>query len=174
MVHRSGLLQKWVAASMAVPGMGPPIFDGRDVLVDGGVVNNLPVDIMRGFGRGPVFASNVSPRVELRLDRDYPDFLSPWQVLFSWMNPLGTPMRVPGIASILTRTVSLRQRTPEALEQDDADLLFEPPSGTHRFLDWHAFDQIVDASYRSAVTTLEQWSRKRHPASPPGAGAQDA
>lgn len=173
MVHRSGLLQKWVAASMAVPGMGPPIFDGRDVLVDGGVVNNLPVDIMRGFARGPVFASNVSPRVEMRLDREYPDFPSPWRVLFSWVNPWGTPMQVPGIASILTRTVSLRQRTAEAVEQDDADLLFEPPSGGHRFLDWHAFDRIVDASYHSAMATLERWSRQGNPPSLPGTGAQD-
>ena len=162
MVHRSGSLQKWVAASMAVPGVGPPIFDGRDVLVDGGVVNNLPVDIMRGFARGPVFASNVSARVEMRLDREYSDIPSPWRVLFSWINPFGTPMQVPSIASILTRTVSLRQRTPEAVEQDDADLLFEPPSGGHKLLDWHAFDQIVEAGYRSAVVSLEQWSRRRN------------
>ena len=161
MVHRSGPMLKWVGASMAVPGIGPPVFDGCDVLVDGGVVNNLPVDIMRGFARGPVFASNVSARVEMRLDREYPDIPSPWQVMFSWMNPFGMPMQVPSIASILTRTVSLRQRTPEALEDDGADLLFEPPSGGHKLLDWHAFDQIVDASYRSAVQTLEQWSRQR-------------
>src|SRR5207249_8431970 len=58
MIHRAGSLRKWVAASMAVPGVGPPIFAGREILVDGGVLNNLPIDIMRGLGRGPVLASS--------------------------------------------------------------------------------------------------------------------
>ena len=65
MVHRSGLARRAVAASMAVPGLGPPVINDRELHVDGGVVNNLPVDIMRGFGRGPVVASSVSPRTEV-------------------------------------------------------------------------------------------------------------
>ena len=46
MVHRAGLLSEKVGASGAVPGLSPPTADGRDILVDGGVLNNLPVDVL--------------------------------------------------------------------------------------------------------------------------------
>ena len=114
MVHRTGLARRAVAASCAVRGLGPPVVIDRELLVDGGVVNNLPVDIMRGFGRGPVVASSVSPRTEMALDRDYPTYPSPWRLLASWINPFGKPLAVPGIATTIMRTVSLQQGSARA------------------------------------------------------------
>jgi NTE family protein len=148
---------------MAVPGIGPPIFDGRDVLVDGGVLNNLPVDVMRTLTAGPVFASSVSPRVEMRLDREYPDIPSPWRVFASWLNPFGTPINVPTIATILMRTVSLQGITSGTRNYDAADLVFEPPHGGHKLLDWHAFDGIVENGYRAAATAIEEWQARGSP-----------
>ena len=156
MVHRSGPLTKSVAASMAVPGLGPPIFDGRDVLVDGGVLNNLPIDIMRSLGRGPVIASSVSPWVVKRLDREYADLPSPWRVLFSRINPFGTPMRVPTIAGILMRSASLPRGSNEGDERRAADLLFEPPLARYKLLEWRSIDELIEIGYRSAVATLEK------------------
>jgi predicted acylesterase/phospholipase RssA len=156
MVHRSGPLTKSVAASMAVPGLGPPIFDGRDVLVDGGVLNNLPIDIMRSLGRGPVIASSVSPWVVKRLDREYADLPSPWRVLFSRINPFGTPMRVPTIAGILMRSASLPRGSNEGYERRTADLLFEPPLARYKLLEWRSIDELIEIGYRSAVATLEK------------------
>jgi NTE family protein len=145
---------------MAVPGLGPPVFDERDILVDGGVLNGLPVDVMRSFGLGPVFASNVSPRQELRLDREYPDIPSPWRVLLSHVNPFDTPIRVPSIASILIRTASLPRFTPGAHDQA-ADLVFEPPILGHKLLDWRSLDKLVEIGYRSAVNTIEAGLKAR-------------
>ncbi|MCC5995910.1 MAG: hypothetical protein JJU18_06020, partial [Oceanicaulis sp.] len=60
-------LAGWVAASMCVPGIAPPVVWNGDLLADGAVVNSLPVDIMRGLGRGPLIASDVGSADELRL-----------------------------------------------------------------------------------------------------------
>ena len=166
MVHRAGPLRKWVGASMAVPGFGPPMFDGRDILVDGGVVNNLPVDIMRGFGRGPVFASNVSGRTELCLDREYADDPSPWRVLLSWLNPFGAPMGVPTMASILIRTASLQQIPLGVQGHEGADLIFDPPLDGCGLLEWQSLDRTVEAGYRSAVPAIERWQAQQRRASP--------
>ncbi|MDM8550119.1 patatin-like phospholipase family protein [Desulfobacterales bacterium HSG2] len=55
----SGDLANAMRASMSVPGVFSPIrIDGR-LLVDGGVANNLPVDIARGMGADVVIAVNV-------------------------------------------------------------------------------------------------------------------
>lgn len=61
-VHRRGSVRDAVVASMAVPGLFPAVRrDGR-LLVDGGVLDNLPVDVMAAAERGPVIAVDVMRR----------------------------------------------------------------------------------------------------------------
>jgi NTE family protein len=156
-VHSTGRFRKWVAASIAVPGLGPPVFRGREILVDGGVLNALPVDVMRSFGRGSVLASNVSPPEKLWLDREYRDFPSPWRVLLSRLNPFGRPIRVPSITGILMSAASL-PRVGHGVGEQTADLVFEPPVAGHKLLDWHCLDQLVEIGYRSAVQTIARWA----------------
>ncbi len=45
-VHRRGSLWRAVRASMSIPGLLPPVKDGDRILVDGGLINNLPADVM--------------------------------------------------------------------------------------------------------------------------------
>ena len=58
-VHRDGTLWQALRASIAIPGLLPPVFRGGQVLVDGGVVHNLPVDLMRAQHRGEVVAVEI-------------------------------------------------------------------------------------------------------------------
>ncbi|HEX7416525.1 MAG TPA: patatin-like phospholipase family protein, partial [Steroidobacteraceae bacterium] len=58
-VHRTGLLWRWLRASVAIPGVLPPVFDHGEVFVDGGAINNLPVDVMREQGRGAIIGSDA-------------------------------------------------------------------------------------------------------------------
>ena len=53
--HRDGVLWRALRASVALPGILPPVTHHGHLLVDGGVMNNLPVDVMREHagGRGP-------------------------------------------------------------------------------------------------------------------------
>lgn len=159
MVHRSGLARRAVAASCAVPGLGPPVVSNRELLVDGGVVNNLPMDIMRGLGRGSVVASSVSPRTDMTLDRDYPTYPSPWQILFHRLNPFGPPLPVPGMATTIMRTVTLQSARAEF--RPGIDLVIEPPCVEFKLLDWSAIDRIVDTGYRAARPQIERWQAQR-------------
>ena len=52
-VHRTGDLTSAVMASISIPGLFPPRRDGQRLLVDGGVLANLPVQRADGAGRGP-------------------------------------------------------------------------------------------------------------------------
>jgi NTE family protein len=51
-VHRTGPLVEAVGASMSIPGLAPPRASGRRLLIDGGVLNNLPVDLMQESREG--------------------------------------------------------------------------------------------------------------------------
>src|SRR3984885_6485234 len=57
--YRQGPLAEALRASVAIPGVMPPIYRGEDVLVDGAAINNLPVDIMQNHAPGLVIGSDV-------------------------------------------------------------------------------------------------------------------
>ena len=48
-VHTRGPLGRAVRASMSLPGMAIPVHDAGSMLVDGGLMNNVPSDIMHGL-----------------------------------------------------------------------------------------------------------------------------
>lgn len=59
-VIKNGSLSQGLRASMAVPGVFTPVsIDGR-LLVDGGITNNLPVDVVRQMGAEIVIAVDIS------------------------------------------------------------------------------------------------------------------
>ncbi|TVR67857.1 MAG: hypothetical protein EA427_12355 [Spirochaetaceae bacterium] len=60
-VLASGSLAAAMRASMAVPGVFEPFHLDDRVLVDGGIVNNLPTDIARGLGADIIIAVDLEP-----------------------------------------------------------------------------------------------------------------
>ena len=68
-VHRKGSLLEAVGASMAIPGLAPPVARRSELLVDGGVLNNLPIDVMVGDEPGPVAGVDVIRRLERAASR---------------------------------------------------------------------------------------------------------
>ncbi len=81
-VHRTGLLWQALRASISIPGVLPPVFRGGEVFVDGGVVNNLPVDVMRSLHRGEVIASDIGGDHALKASDDEYDLPPAWKL---WM-----------------------------------------------------------------------------------------
>jgi len=60
-VFRSGPLLPALSASSAVPGLFAPVEYGEYLLVDGAVVDNLPVDVARDLGADYVIAVDLVP-----------------------------------------------------------------------------------------------------------------
>lgn len=59
-IMRDGPLARALRATMAMPLTFPPVAVGDQLLVDGGVLNNLPVDVARSMGAAKVIAVNVA------------------------------------------------------------------------------------------------------------------
>ena len=49
-VHQLGSLWQFVRASMTIVGLIPPVIHDNEMLVDGGYLNNQPVDVMHSLG----------------------------------------------------------------------------------------------------------------------------
>ena len=58
-ILRDGSLARSLRATMSLPMVFPPVTIGDRVLVDGGTMNNIPADVVRGMGASRVIAVNV-------------------------------------------------------------------------------------------------------------------
>jgi NTE family protein len=149
-VHRSGPLWRALRASVAVPGILPPVSEGGHLLVDGGVMNNLPVDIMAADARGPIIAVDISGEIDLRADDERYGERSLFSMVMQRMR--GSP----SIISILMRAGTVggdsQRRTVRAL----ADFLIEPPLDGISIRDWKAFERIIAQGYAYAMLDIEK------------------
>ncbi len=105
MVHRRGSLIDAVGASMSIPGLVPPLARHGRLLVDGGVLNNLPVDLMDDVGEGPVVAIDVVRRLEPTVEAESPRLPTIMETL-SRATVLGSVERAERNRSLATLVVS--------------------------------------------------------------------
>jgi NTE family protein len=150
-VHRRGELWRWLRASVAIPGVLPPVVHKGELLVDGGTMNNLPVDAMRDLGRGPVIGCDVGADRAFTTDSDDVDVPLPWQ-LMRWMRE---KKHRPNIFQILWRAGMVNSNAMTAAHREKTDLLLQPPLATIDMLNWNGFDRAIAAGYEYAVRRLE-------------------
>jgi predicted acylesterase/phospholipase RssA len=155
-VHTRGSLFKAIRASISIPGILVPVIDGANLLVDGGVVNNLPGDVMRGMCPGSVVAVDVAPQRDARLAESFRDFPSPWKLLFHRLNPFGRPLQVPSILQILGRTTMLGSIHHQNTVKRESDHYLSVPVEKYGMLEFDAIDEIAEAGYRCAVEELRR------------------
>jgi|SRR5690349_51273 len=147
MVHDSGPLEVWLAASMSVPGIFPPVVYKGELLADGAVANSLPTDIMQNLERGPIIASNVSTEGDIRAPGiEGPDP----EGLLNWAGP-GEP---PNLRDILFRTATMTSESGTKARAANADLYLRMPVLGIGMFAWKRMDEIVERGYAYAKEQL--------------------
>jgi NTE family protein len=154
-VHRSGKLWQWLRASIAIPGVLPPVFTQRQAYVDGATLNNLPVDVMREDTQGPIIA------VDAGADRGFASDLEMTEIPALWgiRHAFRRRPRV-NIMQILLRAGMLNSAAASIAQRELADVLLRPPLERVDLLDWRAFQRAVDIGYRYAMQALEREAKK--------------
>jgi NTE family protein len=149
-VHRQGDLWRWLRASVAIPGVLPPVFHHGEVHVDGGAINNMPVDVMRRSHAGVVIGVDVGSDTTFSSDIQDVDLPPLWKLL-GWFR---RHKQRPTILQILLRAGMVNS---DAATQDArrlTDLLLQPPLADIDLLNWHAFGRAIEAGYRHANERL--------------------
>lgn len=149
-VHRRGELWRWLRASVAIPGILPPVMHRGEVYVDGATINNLPVDVMREMGRGPVIGVDVGADRTFTTDVDDTDVPPLWK-LMAWMRGR---RRRPNIFQVLWRSGMVNSAAATMARREQTDILLQPPLENIDLLDWRAFERAIEAGYQHALTRL--------------------
>jgi predicted acylesterase/phospholipase RssA/CRP-like cAMP-binding protein len=158
-VHDKGLLKNAVRASATPPGVGPPLIENGELIVDGGVLNNLPIDVMMNFCKGSIIAVNTSPKIDCTTNITHHDSLSGWWLLWKKMNPFARKIIVPNILEILTRTTMLSSFKSVEDTKKFVDLYLHPPISGIDMFDFKSIDMAVDLGYQYAQNKIEEWQK---------------
>jgi NTE family protein len=135
-VARHGRVQDVVARSMCIPVLAPPrIHDGR-ILVDGALVDNLPIDTMAALGEGPLIAVDVKASVESSRRRD-------------------GNVRLPPLGETLMRVILVGSSNTSQAARRHADLIVKPRNEGVGLLEFHQLDRAREAGRAAAREALE-------------------
>ncbi len=133
MIHDQGSSLTALRASLAIPGIFPPVLHEDKVLVDGGVFNNLPVDIVSNKRKGKIIASRV----------DMP-------------NSSIVNNKIPNIFSTLYQSSTANVDMNTEKNRGLIDLYFEPRVSKYGMMQWMAIDEIIQIGYEYACQKLSR------------------
>jgi NTE family protein/lysophospholipid hydrolase len=166
-IHQEGPLKRWVRASMAIPGVALPVCHEGDLISDGGVLNNLPGDVMRTISGGTVVAVDVSPREDLVLDARFDEPPGSWSYLWNRMRPSTRGIPLPNIVDIMMRTAMLSSVRMTNVVKRSVDLYIRPPIDQFELFEWKSLEQIAEAGYEGAIETIAAWQAEQEPVQQP-------
>src|SRR5690606_4852181 len=130
----AGHLPQVMRASMSIPAVFAPVeVDGR-LLVDGGMVNNVPIDVARQMGVDRVIV------VDLGM-------------------PLKPAEQLHTVIDVMNQSINLMMRkNSEAQLQtlDEGDILIQPPLAGYGVADFNRGEQMLDAGYRATRIHAER------------------
>ncbi len=153
-VHRSGLLCDALYASVAIPGVFPPLVtESGQLLVDGGVRDNLPVAAMARTGEGPVLAVDVTGQLSQWSRGGRPRLARLRRPARRLMT--GSNAEVPRLGETIVRTVTVGSADTVAAARKHADVVISPRVEGVGLLDWKAFERMREQGRNEARATLE-------------------
>ena len=157
-VHETGSLFHAMRASTSVPGVLPPVFRAGELLVDGGLITNLPVDLMRARpGIGSLIAIDVSPSKSIPVATPFAYHISGWKALWRKLNPLLPKDQIPSIMEILMQCMTISNVQAASTASAQIDYYLDPPTQAYQLQDWHKMDVIAKEGYEFGQAKIEEW-----------------
>ena len=143
----SGPTWKAVRASMSVPGVWSPIRRGEAVLVDGGVIDNLPIKHMSCIPEvGVVIAVKLDGDGAIQADKIPEEGVcNGWRLVLPSGRDSG-----PNIVSILFAMATLSRGHPAM-----ADLTISPRMHGAGFFGFDSADRLLETGYRDGLAALD-------------------
>jgi predicted acylesterase/phospholipase RssA/CRP-like cAMP-binding protein len=156
-VHEEGSLYDAIRASCSIPGLFPPHESLRQLLVDGGLVDNLPLDVMAERCRGATIGVDVFPYRRRRQEVTTEATRGPFAKLKRFVQTTPTLFDVLIHATL----VGSQQTTELSLSSHPPALYLVPELGRFRVLDWRSHESMFRAGYECAKRALDAGSLQR-------------
>jgi NTE family protein len=152
-VIRRGRLDRALRASAAIPVALPPVTWEGELLVDGGVFNNFPTDVMAALGARRIIGVDLARRSTRRYDFD--EVPGTLELLRDRFRPRKRRRyRLPGLGVIMLGTTVLYSESRRAQARESTDLYINPDLAGVGLMDWKGFDRVLELGYQHTKELL--------------------
>lgn len=154
LVIRRGRLDRAVRASVSIPVALPPVVWEGELVVDGGVFNNFPTDVMARLGARKIIGVDLARRAPRKFE--FEEIPGTWELLLDRFRPRKRQRyRLPTLGAVLMGTTILYSESRREQARRSVDIYLNPELAGVGLLDWKAFDRIVELGYQHARNVLE-------------------
>jgi NTE family protein len=146
-IDRHGPMTEAVGTSMSLPLIGPPRRREDGLLIDGSLLDNLPLAPMSATGEGPVLAIDIKGGEERRPDTHDPA-----------LDPQATrdrPRRLPSLPETMARIALLSSANTDESARRYADMTISVRVSGVGLLEFHQIDAAREAGRQAAQRALE-------------------
>lgn len=148
-VHTTGPVWRALRATSALPGILPPMIENEDVLVDGAIMNNFPIDVMRNFRRGPVIG------VDMQSDARFASGVGEFETMSTLRLIRGRSQHPVNVFSVISRTATASGLIHSQYCRTLADIVFDPEVRHVGLLHWHSLVETAETAYISTKAQIE-------------------
>ena len=139
-VIREGSVIAAVRASISIPGIFVPVIIKEDCLVDGGMTNPVPVDVVTHMGAKLIIAVNVLHDPQKRK-------------IFK-LSKKSKTSEPPNIFNTLMQSIYIMEQTIVKLKTLEADIIIEPDVSHLESFEFHKSREAIAAGYTAAVNNI--------------------
>jgi NTE family protein/lysophospholipid hydrolase len=164
-----GPMWRAVMASNSPAGLLPPVPYNGDLLVDGAILDNVPVEAMRRRlgakmerrrGNGTVIAIDVDVQEPLQVADDLQRLGARVKLRSNFGDQA---LRLPSIGQILYRAGHIGGMVQRGKTVEMSDFFLEPPTSDFSLMAYKRADEIVERGYRHALEKIAGWDRGKLP-----------
>ncbi|MDF2156701.1 patatin-like phospholipase family protein [Algoriphagus sp. CAU 1675] len=151
-IHERGLIWKQVMASIAIPGVFPPVVIDHYLHVDGAVMDNLPIEPMYRYPVSKIIAVSLSGLPDRKVN--YEETPSGWALF--WDKLRGKKrFKIPGISSLIINSLTLNSLQKQEVTKSKVSHYFELNLKGVGFMDDKKWKQILDKGYKQTQEYLD-------------------
>jgi NTE family protein len=133
-IFRSGDLNVALRSTMSLPGVFTPVRVGGHIYVDGGLLNNIPVNVARDMGADLVVGVHLEG-APLKPDANLSSF------------------------AVLNQSISAVIAVNERRSMEKADMIITVPLRAFNSMEYKLADAIIEVGYEAAAANAEKLSR---------------
>jgi predicted acylesterase/phospholipase RssA/CRP-like cAMP-binding protein len=158
-VYDEGPLWLAIRVTTSMPGIYPPIYDDQgNMHVDGGIVNNMPVDIMRkAICGGKILAVNCHANLSepTKSLKERPPWISGWKLFIERFNPITKEKnKFDNIYEIVASSLMVCSNDRQEQMEREADYLLQFDTSKYSIFQFEAADELLHLGYRLAMEKL--------------------
>ncbi len=157
-VHDRGMAWKQIEASIAIPGIYPPVVIDNQLHVDGGVVDNLPIETMYNYPVRHIIAISLTQLKSQPVE--FQETPSSSQILWDKITRK-KKFRLPGITSILVNSLTLNSRQKQEMSKSGVAIYLEMELKGIGMMDDSRWKEIIKKGHDQMKSTLENFPQEK-------------